>query len=144
MSEEIETLDEGLSEVDSEVTPAIQKLSGEIAPWMKVIAVVNLALQAISLIQTFLIGRPALLIFQVALSALTIGVNLVLLSWGNSTDRLSKQGSAGAFADAMLKQKSYWMFVGILTILGLIVFVFLMFMAFDDPRGFNRMMRDFV
>lgn len=121
MSEEFETLDDELSATSEEISPTILKLAGEIAPWIKIIAIINLSLQVLGLIQSFAQGfdMGAIIFIPLLVAGIQIGLNLALLNWGNSMSQLSKEGSSNSFAQAMLKQKNYWLFLGIVIILSI-------------------------
>ena len=141
--EELETLDSGMAESQGEVTPQIQKLSSEIAPWVKTVAIINLVVQGINLITVIQYPDSRQLMISLVAAAISIALYITLLNWGTAMEKLGKDGSASAFSESMVRQKAFWIFFGILWILIMILVIYVFYQAFEDPRGFQRMLNRF-
>ncbi len=136
--EEFEILDHGLTEGEAEITPTIKKLSAEIAPWIKTIAIINLVMQALTLIQTFRIGNSDALIEALITAGITVALSIVLLNWGTAMQKLGRDGSSSSFSETLVRQKSYWIFYGIIWIILILLIIIFILVAINDPTAVDR------
>ncbi|MCG8574330.1 MAG: hypothetical protein MI810_05545 [Flavobacteriales bacterium] len=138
--EEFDTLDSDLSVNETEIPGKVKQLAREIAPWIKLVALVNLGIQVINLLISFAYGLGGFEPSSFISVAISVALYVTLLNWGTAMDRFSKEGSIRSFSDAMKKQKNYWMFLGIILIIALVVFLIVLIIAINDPH----ILQDFI
>jgi predicted membrane channel-forming protein YqfA (hemolysin III family) len=140
--DELETLDDDLTQVGTEISPTIQKLSSETAPWIKTVAIITLVLQGIGLIRTIQTSNTTQLGIDLFVVAITVALYITLLNWGTAMEKLGKAGSMTTFSESMLRQKSFWIFFGIIWIIVMILIIWLVFTAINDPMELQRLLRN--
>lgn len=125
---EFETLDDDLS--DKGINANIRSLGGSIGQWAKIIAVINIAIQTINVI-------TSLIYFGISGFGSLIGVGIsialyvTLLKFGQSMSTFSDEGNYSSLEMAMVKQRVYWQFIGILMIVALL-FELIIIVAFGS------------
>lgn len=112
-------------------------------PWIKFIAISSIALQGLSLIQNILVNPRGAFsgIFSIAI---TVALNVILLQYAKSLENTVSTGGSNDFTEAMAKQKSYWLFMGILMILALAIVLIGVIVLAADPYLANDIMRGFT
>jgi len=122
-----ELLDEGLS--TTEISENLRSTGASIAPWIKIVAIINIVLQVISILVSVSYGAFS------AGSFIGVGISIALyvslLKFGQSMTTFGKEGSMMNFSDVMDKQKAYFTFLGILMIIGIVIML-IAFVALGD------------
>jgi hypothetical protein len=124
---EEELLDEGLS--TTEISENLKSTGASMAPWIKIVAITNIAIQALTLLISISYGAFNSGSFIGV--GISIALYLTLLKYGQSMGTFGKEGSMINFSDVMDKQKAYFVFVGILMIIAIVVLL-IAFVALGD------------
>ncbi len=137
--ETMDTLDEGLQEND--ISQTVVEQSAATSTWVKIVAICGIAGAVISLISSLIImGVQG--IGSVIGTGISVALYVTLLAYGNSLTALGNSGNSHDFTDAMRKQKTYWMFLGILLIIGLVIFLIAVMIIGANIEEFGHELED--
>lgn len=120
MKDLFETLDEdaGSEGISNQVRKGYQ----EIAPWVLFASITGIISQAISFLINFFDPGESVVVNFIGL-AIGLALNITLLQFGNQMTNFGKTGSVKDLESMFQKQYAYWIFLGILFILIMVIFL---------------------
>ncbi|MGB1104340.1 MAG: hypothetical protein ACPG21_12015 [Crocinitomicaceae bacterium] len=128
---EFDTLDENLD--NGSISDSLKKGFKEIAPWAKYVAIANIIFQSISFLVSFFDPNRGVAGNAIGVS-INITLNVVLLQMANEMKSFGLSGSEKDLMQLLQKQLNYWIFTGVLLILGL-VFILIGLLALSASGG---------
>jgi len=142
----MQTLDDATVATGSELTPqAVNDLKGS-TPWMKFMAILGFIGAAFTLIGALMMlaagsqvqGGAILAVLYIVFAGVYFYVSYLLLQWSNSLSGFVTSRSPSQLEAAAAKQKSFWMTVGVITIVGFVLVIIMLIagVGFMAQRGF--------
>jgi ABC-type glycerol-3-phosphate transport system permease component len=146
---------DGFSAQGIPLTSVAQQYLNQTRPWARFISIMIfigaafMVLAGLAMVMAGLIARetfqslpgggPILGLFYFALAVLYIAPGVFLSRYASAIKLLKSNRSAEVLEDALKQQKSFWRYMGILTVIGLILGVLMMVFAFIV--GFSLFLR---
>ena len=138
----METLDD--SSQESHIPQAVVNDSRSTAPWIKFVAIVGIVINVITLLISISTGTVSQISGSLIAVGISVALYLTLLSYGNSLGNFGISSSENDFTVAMMKQKSFWKFYGILFIVGLIVFMIALIIIVSVGGNFDQVFQQML